>query len=59
MTNQNRGNLSAQESLKALEALHPLGLGQPEQVAQAVIALMENEWISGAALAIDGGLLVA
>lgn len=59
MTTQARGDLSAQESLKALEALHPLGLGQPEQVAQAVIALLENEWISGAALAVDGGLLVS
>jgi NAD(P)-dependent dehydrogenase (short-subunit alcohol dehydrogenase family) len=59
MTTQDRGGLSARESLKALEALHPLGLGQPEQVAQAVIAMLENEWISGAALAVDGGLLVS
>jgi NAD(P)-dependent dehydrogenase (short-subunit alcohol dehydrogenase family) len=59
MTQRAQGDLSARESLKALEALHPLGLGQPEQVAQAVIGLLENEWISGAALTVDGGLLVA
>jgi NAD(P)-dependent dehydrogenase (short-subunit alcohol dehydrogenase family) len=59
MTLQPRGEQSAEESLKALEAQHPLGLGEPAQVAQAVISLLENPWISGAALAVDGGLLVS
>ena len=58
MTRQGRDGKSADETLKNLEALHPLGLGEPPQVAQAVVSLLENPWISGSALAVDGGLLV-
>lgn len=42
--------------LPALEALHPLGLGAPEHVGQAVLHLIQNPWITGAALHVDGGL---
>jgi NAD(P)-dependent dehydrogenase (short-subunit alcohol dehydrogenase family) len=41
-----------------LTALHPLGrLGEPEDVARAVLFLASDEasWITGHALAVDGG----
>ena len=59
MTQSAQGEVSAEERLKTLESLHPLGLGAPEKVAQAVVGLLENTWISGAALSVDGGLLVS
>jgi NAD(P)-dependent dehydrogenase (short-subunit alcohol dehydrogenase family) len=46
------------ERLAALTALHPLGrLGEPEDVAAAVVFLASDEasWITGVALAVDGG----
>jgi gluconate 5-dehydrogenase len=42
--------------LPALEALHPLGLGTPGSVGHAVLHLIQNPWITGAALHVDGGL---
>lgn len=45
-------------SVAALEALHPLGrLGEPAEIAATVVYLLseESSYISGAALAIDGG----
>lgn len=39
-----------------LANLHPVGrIGTTEEIAQAVIALLENPFISGATLAVDGG----
>lgn len=40
-----------------LESLHPLGSGQPEDVARATAFLLapENRWITGTDLIIDGG----
>ncbi len=42
-------------------AAHPLGLGQPEDVADAVAFLVspESRWITGACLNVDGGLSCA
>jgi len=57
MTRRHEGDATPEQRLEALSALHPLGLGEPENVAQAVIALLENPWISGSALAVDGGML--
>jgi NAD(P)-dependent dehydrogenase (short-subunit alcohol dehydrogenase family) len=38
-------------------AMHPLGAGEPEDVARAAVFLMDpaNRWITGADLVIDGG----
>ena len=40
-----------------VEGLHPLGLGQPEDVANAVAFLLADaaRWITGAVLVVDGG----
>ncbi len=39
-----------------LEGLHPLGLGQPADVADAVNWLLKARWVTGAGIAVDGGL---
>lgn len=47
------------EAQKALESLQPLGrIGKPEDVAHAVwsLAAPGSEWITGAVLAVDGGI---
>jgi NAD(P)-dependent dehydrogenase (short-subunit alcohol dehydrogenase family) len=44
-------------ALKASEALHPLGrIGRAEHVASAIALLLENPFITGHVLAVDGGL---
>lgn len=43
--------------LDALRALHPLGrLGAADDVAQAVLYLLDARWVTGSVLTIDGGL---
>lgn len=43
--------------LEALRALHPLQrLGRPDDVAKAVLYLLEAEWVTGSVLTVDGGL---
>lgn len=46
-----------EESLNKITAMHPLGLGQPEDVANACIFLLSDasRWITGTNLVIDGG----
>ncbi|MFW5925167.1 MAG: SDR family NAD(P)-dependent oxidoreductase [Myxococcota bacterium] len=45
--------------LAELTRLHPLGrLGRPEDVAQAVLFLLDSTWTTGTVLTTDGGLLV-
>ena len=44
--------------LETLRSLHPLGrLGTPEEVAEAVLALLDAPWTTGAVHVVDGGLL--
>ena len=45
------------EQVDKLKALHPLGIGQPEDVANAAVFLLGPgaRWITGADLAVDGG----
>lgn len=43
----------------ALVGLHPLGrLGRPSDVGEAVAWLADATWVTGAAIPVDGGLLV-
>ena len=45
--------------LEALRLRHPLGrLGAPADVASAVAWLLHADWVTGAELAVDGGLLL-
>jgi NAD(P)-dependent dehydrogenase (short-subunit alcohol dehydrogenase family) len=46
-----------EETLKKIHALHPLGLGQPADVANACIFLLSeaSRWITGINLIVDGG----
>lgn len=48
-----------EESLKRIENLHPLGLGQPEDVANACVYMLSDasRWITGTNMIIDGGYL--
>jgi NAD(P)-dependent dehydrogenase (short-subunit alcohol dehydrogenase family) len=48
-----------EESLNKVKALHPLGLGQPDDVANACIFLLSDAawWITGTNMIIDGGYL--
>lgn len=56
MTRQSLSKLSA-EHVQRLEAAHPLGTGQPEDVARAAVFLLApgTRWITGADLVVDGG----
>jgi NAD(P)-dependent dehydrogenase (short-subunit alcohol dehydrogenase family) len=56
MTEQAFGKLST-EQVDKLKAAHPLGPGQPEDVARAAVFLLApaTRWITGADLAVDGG----
>ncbi|MBH0121605.1 SDR family oxidoreductase [Rhodococcus sp. CX] len=45
------------EALKSIESRHPLGLGAPADITGAVtfLASDESRWVTGHALAVDGG----
>ena len=46
-----------EESLNKTKALHPLGLGNPEDIANACVFLLSDasRWITGTNMVIDGG----
>lgn len=48
-----------EDQKKAVEDLHPLGFGEPEDVANAVAFLLADtgRWITGSVLVVDGGYL--
>lgn len=51
--------MMASRSRDSMTRLHPLGmLGQPEQVARLVVHTLGQEWMTGSALVLDGGLLL-
>ena len=43
--------------IKRIEEMHPLGLGQPRDVALSIAFLLSDasSWITGSALTVDGG----
>lgn len=47
-------------SLQAQRARHPLGLGTPEDVANAAIYLLSDasRWVTGTSLVMDGGAVL-
>jgi NAD(P)-dependent dehydrogenase (short-subunit alcohol dehydrogenase family) len=56
MTDAAHSRMSADQWAR-LEALHPLGAGQPEDIGRAAAFLLDpaNRWITGTDLIIDGG----
>ena len=56
MTNKALSMLSEQQ-VKNIEDAHPLGFGNPEDVARAAVFLLspQSSWITGSELVIDGG----
>jgi len=56
MTKNALGKLSAAH-VEQIKAAHPLGAGEPEDVARAAVFLLApgTRWITGADLAVDGG----
>jgi NAD(P)-dependent dehydrogenase (short-subunit alcohol dehydrogenase family) len=52
--------LSIDAQLAQLRSLHPLGrLGTPAEIAQAVLYLVDAQFVTGSVLVADGGLLLA
>ena len=61
-TDFNREHLAGLRRTGAYDALlarHPLGFGQPDDVAWAVLYLASDEarWVTGVALPVDGGVM--
>ena len=46
-----------EENFAAISAAHPLGLGRPDDVANAILYLMSDaaSWVTGTSLVVDGG----
>lgn len=53
------GKLWDEDQRKAVEDLHPLGFGLPEDIANAVAFLLADtgRWITGSVMVVDGGYL--
>jgi len=56
-TEMNREHFANPDFVASLQATHPLGLGRPEDVADAVEFLSSDHarWITGQELVVDGG----
>lgn len=56
-TEMNREHFADPEFAASMRASHPLGLGQPEDVAEAVAFLTSDRsrWITGQEIVVDGG----
>jgi NAD(P)-dependent dehydrogenase (short-subunit alcohol dehydrogenase family) len=46
-----------EESLNKIKGMHPLGIGQSEDVANACVYLLSeaSRWVTGTNLIVDGG----
>ena len=55
--NQNLPHIADPEQRKQTEALHLLGLGNPDDIANACIYLLSDasRWVTGSNLVVDGG----
>lgn len=51
----------SEESMNSIKAMHPLGLGKPEDIANACVFLLSDaaRWITGTSLIVDGGYSAA
>jgi len=47
----------SEDSIKSIEAMHPLGFGKPEDIANLICFLLsdQSKWITGTTHYIDGG----
>lgn len=56
MADQQRQSMTA-EQFERIRAMHPLGLGRPEDVAGAIAFLVTDasRWVTGSTLTVDGG----
>ena len=56
MTEDFKSRLS-QDQFRSLVKMYPLGIGEPEDVANAIVFLLSNaaRWITGSTLVVDGG----
>lgn len=52
-------DLPEEEKRAAIDATLMKREGRPENVAQAVVALVENDYVTGACLTVDGGRTIA
>ena len=50
-------NRLPESAVEKIEEMHPLGLGDPEDIANAALFLLSDsaKWITGAAIPVDGG----
>lgn len=57
---QNVREVMTPEAFAALEQIHPMGLGKPEDVANGIVFLLSDaaRWITGQTLILDGGVSV-
>jgi len=53
--------LTATAQFEAIESAHPLGIGQPRDVANAIAFLLADtgRWITGTTLVVDGGYMAS
>ena len=60
MTEQAAEQLQSTEQVHAIEAMHPLGPGEPRDVANAAAFLVSDmsRWITGQTLVVDGGYTI-
>jgi NAD(P)-dependent dehydrogenase (short-subunit alcohol dehydrogenase family) len=58
--NRNQPYLADPEKRKITESLHPLGLGTPDDIANACIYLLSDasRWVTGQNLIVDGGYTI-
>lgn len=54
---QNQQKVLSEQQIERIRSMHPLGLGKPEDVANAVFFLLSDysSWITGTSIVVDGG----